>query len=642
MTRLAPNLFERRYSDLVQLGRSRLPSYAPAWTDHNVHDPGITLIELLAWLAEAQLYSLSRTRRDERRAYAALVGVEPHGPRPARGLIWPDHDDPESPATAVTRGLIIEAGTVAALTKNETPEFRARHRQVWIPARIDGLDTRLANGSLINQLPANQRGGPAFQPFGPDEGRDAVLRMSLAATGRSPLFEPERPKDARLIIGVRADQGTAGSDETDAAFAASPVEVTFVADGERVRLPVKEDSTGGMLRTGALVLDVSAVETTPASALLEFRAPSGFERAPRLIRIEPNVIPIIQRREVTTEFQSVGTRLPDQAFDLDTPGLEFEPGSDPVRVEILQGGAFERWLKTDRLDDCGPDDKNFELDTVAARISFGNGVNGAILPANTTGRATYSVNDGQAGNIAANRKWVVRGFDSPFGVNPDPTFGGEDASGWLEQRRDARRAIRMSHPLVSASDFEEAAKLLPGMEVGRAWLVPPSDGDLATGTMRLIAMRARQTTVETGGIPETPRWLASIRERLTSRLPLGSRLLVVAPRYVEFTIATTLEAEPRKDPQDVCRNASAELTQRLALVAGSQGALQRPFGLPVSRRDLVAWLQHLPDVRLVRELTIRVPGRGSVETVDVPKSGLPRFDLQHSTIEAVRSGGGAS
>src|SRR6476646_4715804 len=99
MIQLAPDLFKgRRYDDLVQLGRSRLPRLAPAWTDHNVHDPGITLIELLAWVAEAQVYSLSRSRRDERIAYAALMGVLPNGARPAKGLIWPDHNDPNAPS----------------------------------------------------------------------------------------------------------------------------------------------------------------------------------------------------------------------------------------------------------------------------------------------------------------------------------------------------------------------------------------------------------------------------------------------------------------------------------------------------------------------------------------------------------------
>jgi hypothetical protein len=60
MRRLAPDLFDRRFQDLMEVGRARLPGLAPDWTDHNAHDPGITLMELLAWVSEAQLYSLGR------------------------------------------------------------------------------------------------------------------------------------------------------------------------------------------------------------------------------------------------------------------------------------------------------------------------------------------------------------------------------------------------------------------------------------------------------------------------------------------------------------------------------------------------------------------------------------------------------
>src|SRR6476646_6345665 len=98
MKSLAPDLFQRRFQDLMEIGRARLPSLAPDWTDHNAHDPGITLMELLAWTGEAQLYSLSRLRRDERAAYSALLGIAPTGTRGAGGLIWPDRLDPNSPA----------------------------------------------------------------------------------------------------------------------------------------------------------------------------------------------------------------------------------------------------------------------------------------------------------------------------------------------------------------------------------------------------------------------------------------------------------------------------------------------------------------------------------------------------------------
>ena len=55
-----PNLDDRRYADLVEEGRSLIPTYAPEWTNHNPSDPGITLVELFAYLTEMFIYRLNR------------------------------------------------------------------------------------------------------------------------------------------------------------------------------------------------------------------------------------------------------------------------------------------------------------------------------------------------------------------------------------------------------------------------------------------------------------------------------------------------------------------------------------------------------------------------------------------------------
>src|SRR5829696_7881240 len=81
-----PNLDSRRWADLVEEARALIPRYAPAWTDHNVHDPGITLMELLAWLVEMDVYRLNRVPEAHRRKFLALVGVTPRPPRPARAV----------------------------------------------------------------------------------------------------------------------------------------------------------------------------------------------------------------------------------------------------------------------------------------------------------------------------------------------------------------------------------------------------------------------------------------------------------------------------------------------------------------------------------------------------------------------------
>lgn len=166
MSALAPDFFDRRFDDLIEIARSRLPSLAPGWTDHNLHDPGITLIEMLAWVTEAQMYSLSRTRRDERSAYAALFGLAPRGPVPAAGLIWPE---PGSAALQATRSLVLPAGVSARPEPSGAPLYRTLHRQLWLAGRIVALRTQCADGRVLDHGATNERGNVVYLPFGEQE-----------------------------------------------------------------------------------------------------------------------------------------------------------------------------------------------------------------------------------------------------------------------------------------------------------------------------------------------------------------------------------------------------------------------------------------------------------------------------------------
>ncbi len=68
-----PNLDDRRYADLVEEARALIPTHAPEWTNHNPSDPGITLIELFAWLTEMQIYRLNRVTDDNLRTFLKLL-----------------------------------------------------------------------------------------------------------------------------------------------------------------------------------------------------------------------------------------------------------------------------------------------------------------------------------------------------------------------------------------------------------------------------------------------------------------------------------------------------------------------------------------------------------------------------------------
>jgi hypothetical protein len=68
-----PVLDDRRFADLYTEARSLIPTYAPAWTNHNPTDPGITLIELFAHLSEMLIYRLDRVTTANTIAFLNLL-----------------------------------------------------------------------------------------------------------------------------------------------------------------------------------------------------------------------------------------------------------------------------------------------------------------------------------------------------------------------------------------------------------------------------------------------------------------------------------------------------------------------------------------------------------------------------------------
>ncbi len=68
-----PNLDDRTYTELVEEAVGMLPRHAPSWTNHNPSDPGITLIELLAYFTEQFIYRLNRVTKETKIRFLQLL-----------------------------------------------------------------------------------------------------------------------------------------------------------------------------------------------------------------------------------------------------------------------------------------------------------------------------------------------------------------------------------------------------------------------------------------------------------------------------------------------------------------------------------------------------------------------------------------
>ena len=83
----APKLDDRTYADIVAEAMRLIPRYCPEWTNHNPSDPGVTVIELTAWMTELILYRLNRVPEKNYLAFLNMIGIRLRSPQPARALI---------------------------------------------------------------------------------------------------------------------------------------------------------------------------------------------------------------------------------------------------------------------------------------------------------------------------------------------------------------------------------------------------------------------------------------------------------------------------------------------------------------------------------------------------------------------------
>src|SRR5579862_2080793 len=111
-----PNLDDRRFQDLVDDAKRLVQQRCPEWTDHNVSDPGVTLIELFAWMSDQLLYRMNRVPDRHYVKFLELIGVRLFPPVAARAAVtfWLSAPVPE-----VVR---IPAGAEVATLRTETED----------------------------------------------------------------------------------------------------------------------------------------------------------------------------------------------------------------------------------------------------------------------------------------------------------------------------------------------------------------------------------------------------------------------------------------------------------------------------------------------------------------------------------------
>jgi Baseplate J-like protein len=112
----APPQDNRRYQDLVNELVARIPVHTPEWTNFNNADPGITLIQLYAHLAESILYRTNQIPDRNRQKFLQLLGVPLNPAQEAKGIVTFANERGPAEQLLLAEGAELAAGAVPFLT----------------------------------------------------------------------------------------------------------------------------------------------------------------------------------------------------------------------------------------------------------------------------------------------------------------------------------------------------------------------------------------------------------------------------------------------------------------------------------------------------------------------------------------------
>src|SRR5688572_26346075 len=86
-----PKIDDHSYDSIVAEMRSRIvrytPEWKPVWSDLNDSDPGITMVQVFAWLGEMLAYRMNKVPDLNYLKFLQLLGIELRAAEPALGEI---------------------------------------------------------------------------------------------------------------------------------------------------------------------------------------------------------------------------------------------------------------------------------------------------------------------------------------------------------------------------------------------------------------------------------------------------------------------------------------------------------------------------------------------------------------------------
>lgn len=641
----APDLDDRTFQDLVDGAKRLVQARCPQWTDHNVSDPGITLIEAYAQMVDQLIYRLNRVPDRHYVKFLELIGVQLRPPSPARGEVtfWLSAPQPQT--------VVVRAGTEVATPRTDVDApvvFTTAQRLDVLPCSFSCAASMSAGEQPIERTDALD--GPGFDCFDVEPMPGDALLVGLS----DPV--PSCAVNLRLdceVAGVGVDPSRA------------PLVWEAWTGTGWTSCEIDRDETGGLNKTGSVVLHVPPGHT--ASVLARQRAgwlrcrlversedQHEYRQSPHINRISAftigGTVRTVHAELVENELLGTSDGSPAQRFLVQRRPVLLADGPPVLEVTTRAGDAdvVEQWTAVDTFAGSDADSRHFRLDPVTGEIEFGPSVReadggvrqyGAVPPLGARLRlVSYRTGGGRRGNVARNQVVVLKS-SVPYVsavVNRAPAVGGADAESLADAKIRGPMLLRTRGRAVTREDFEDLAREV-APEAARVYCVPGDDAGvrvlviphLPENPLGRIERRELDPPLET---------LARIAAHLDERRMIGTRLVVEPPAYRQLTVVVSAFARPGFPAADVREDVLGAVNRLLHPLHGGPDGTGWPLGRAVQAQEVSLVLAALPGIDMSRELSVQLfpdaagraagqPG-GRVERVELGPTELV-FSFEH-------------
>lgn len=606
----APVLDDRRFDDIVDEARTRISRYTPEWTNHNLTDPGMTLVDLFAWMTELLIFRLNRVPELNYIKFLQLLGIELRPAQPA--LVDLTFTlTPEAPGSA-PEVIVPLATQVAAPGGADGPiVFETDRALVALRARLASV--QVYDGFSFLQVDDPSTPPEPFHAFGRDAREGSALYLGFAST----LPFSEQQVDLTIYV-AGAPPGAGYRCDEEIPLAATLVWEYWDVGGQFQPLDGVDDETRAFTRSGHVYLSGPGaragkhrfgVATEDLYWLRVRLASSTYELSPRLESVLTNTVSATQAVTVRDEVLGGSDGRDDQRFRVsNTPIVALSPAhqvprraeSDEkvivrsVQLEIDEGTGFEVWEEVDDFFGSTARDAHFVVNRTSGDVVFGDGKRGRIpvgnpsRPNDNVIARRYRYGGGVPGNVGAGTitelQATIAGVDSVS--NRRAAVGGTAEESLDDAKDRAPQELKSRGRAVTAEDFELLARQAPGTRVLRARALPlvhPHFPDTQTpGVVTVIVVP--ESDDERPSPNEST--LHAVCSHLNKHRLLTTEVYVIPPTYRRIAIEADVIVQPTADLAQVQQSVVAALDRYFHPLHGGLDGEGWDFGADVYFSDV--------------------------------------------------------